>query len=68
MAAYGISSYSDPIPDNVEIFDATGLIVARVLSTCTHLREPGQEYKETIASGAGSRSRRFHDYLRDAEH
>ena len=51
----GISSYSDPIPDNVEIFDATGLIVTPgFIDMHVHLREPGQEYKETIASGAAA--------------
>ncbi|MCI0524879.1 MAG: amidohydrolase family protein, partial [Acidobacteria bacterium] len=36
-----------------EIFDAAGLIVAPgFIDLHVHLREPGFEYKETIASGA----------------
>lgn len=37
----------------VEIFDAAGLIVAPgFIDLHVHLREPGEEYKETVASGA----------------
>ena len=39
--------------ENVETFDATGLIVAPgFIDLHVHVREPGFEYKETIESGA----------------
>src|SRR5882724_10008882 len=39
-------------PQNMEIFDATGLIVAPgIIDIHAHLREPGQESSETIESG-----------------
>src|ERR1043166_2615279 len=50
-----ISKHNDPIPEDVEIFDATGLIVAPgFIDMHVPLREPGHEYKETIASGAAA--------------
>ena len=51
----GLPGYSDPIPEATELFDATGLIVAPgFIDMHVHLREPGHEYKETIASGAAA--------------
>ena len=45
----------DEKPNDVETFDATGLIVAPgFIDMHVHLREPGQEHKETIASGCAA--------------
>ena len=41
--------------DTAQMFDATGLIVTPgFIDLHVHLREPGEEYKETIASGAAA--------------
>jgi dihydroorotase len=51
----GLLERGEPIPEGAQIFDATGLLVAPgFVDLHVHLREPGQEYKETIASGAAA--------------
>lgn len=51
----GLVERGEPVPEQTQVLDATGLIVAPgFIDLHTHLREPGQEYKETVATGAAA--------------
>ena len=51
----GLLGRSDAAPEDAHVLDATGLIVAPgFIDLHTHLREPGHEYKETVATGAAA--------------
>jgi dihydroorotase len=45
----------EAVPEGAEVFDARGLLVAPgFIDLHVHLREPGQEHKETIATGCAA--------------
>jgi dihydroorotase len=48
-------SPNEQAPEGCEVFEASGLLVAPgFIDMHVHLREPGQEHKETIASGCAA--------------
>lgn len=55
IADFGAHLTKDKLPEGCEIVDCKGhLLAPGLLDIQVHFREPGQEYKETIASGSKS--------------
>jgi dihydroorotase len=55
IADFGPALFKDGVPTGVEVVDCKGhLLSPGLLDIQVHFREPGQEYKETIATGSRS--------------
>src|SRR5881394_1798662 len=55
IADFGPGLFKDGVPKGIEVVDCEGhLLTPGLLDIQVHFREPGQEYKETIATGSKS--------------
>lgn len=55
IADFGANLFKDGVPQGAEVIDCKGhLLTPGLLDIQVHFREPGQEYKETIATGSKS--------------
>ncbi len=55
IADFGSGLFKDGMPEGAEVIDCKGhLLTPGLLDIQVHFREPGQEYKETIATGSKS--------------
>ncbi len=55
IADMGAGLFNDGVPEGVQVVDCGGhLLSAGLVDIHVHFREPGQEYKETIATGSMS--------------
>lgn len=55
IADFGERLFNDGVPEGVQVVDCGGhLLSAGLVDIHVHFREPGQEYKETIATGSKS--------------
>ncbi len=55
IADFGEKLFNDGVPQGIEVVDCKGhLLTPGLLDIQVHFREPGQEYKETLATGSKS--------------
>ena len=55
IADLGADLFTDGVPEGIEVVDCAGHVLCPgLLDIQVHFREPGQEYKETIATGSKS--------------
>ena len=55
IADFGPRLFNDGVPKGIEVVDCKGhLLTPGLLDIQVHFREPGQEYKETLATGSKS--------------
>lgn len=55
IADFGAALFKDGVPEGITVVDCKGhLLTPGLLDIQVHFREPGQEYKETLATGSKS--------------